>query len=293
MKKRMIKFTILMVSAVVLLFAANTFLCSPTGVAPEIIDVTDIKILKLKSDSLKLSINVLTLNKNDSDIEIDNIYLNLIIDNNIIGSAFRSEKVTMEKFDTSTINFHANLNTLQIIKLASNKKDTINLRLKGKVTADLGLIDMPVEVDLYHKFDLQKELTETIEQDTKNNKLLKVESAKLNSVSLDESTVEIEFKLTNPYGINILMKDYPSQIIINENKSGEGNISSEILLLEENSIADGSVIYELSNFKIISSLFGSILKRKLEYQTSGMLKLEVLGYDIQFPFNFKGELVEI
>ncbi len=293
MKKRMIKFTILMVSAVVLLFATNTFLCSPTGVAPEIIDITDIKILKLKSDSLKLSINVLTLNNNDSDIEIDNIYLNLIIDNNIIGSAFRSKKVTMEKFDTSTINFHANLNTLKIIKLASNKKDTINLRLKGEVTADLGLIDMPVEVDLNHKFDLQKELTETIEKDTKNNKLLKVESAKLNSVSLGESTVEIEFKLTNPYGINILLKDYPSQIIINENKSGDGNISSEILLLEENSIADGSVIYELSNFKIISSLLGSILKRKLEYQTSGMLKLEVLGYNIQFPFNFKGELVEI
>jgi LEA14-like dessication related protein len=293
MKKRMIKFTIFIVSAVVLLFVVNTFLCTPTGIAPEIIDVTDIKILELRSDSLKLDIRVLALNRNDSDVEIEDVFLNLIIDTDTIGSAFRSEKITMGRFDTSTVSFYANLYTLKAIKLASKKKDTINLRMKGEVTADLGLITMPVEVDLAHKFDLQKELSETIEKDTKNNKLLNVESAKLNSVSLGESTVEIEFKLTNPYGIDILLQNYPSQIFINENKSGEGNIASEILLQKEKSTADGSVIYELSNVKTISSLFGSILKRKLEYQTNGMLKLKVLGYNIQFPFNFRGELVKI
>jgi LEA14-like dessication related protein len=236
---------------------------------------------------------VLALNKNDSDIDIDYVYLNLMIDNNIIGSALSTEKITMEKFDTSSVSFHANLNTLKAIELASEKKDTINLRLKGELTADLGLISIPVKVDLKHKFDLQKKITETIENDTKSNKLLKVGKARLKSLSLANSTVEVEFKLTNPYGIDILLKDYPSQIFINENKSGEGNISTEILLQKENSTAEGSVIYELKNVKTISSLFGSILKRKLEYRTGGIVKLEVLGYNIQFPFNFEGELIKI
>ena len=92
-----------MVSAVVLLFAANTFLCSPTGVAPEIIDVTDIKILKLKSDSLKVNISVLALNKNNSDLKINDVHLNLMIDDEIIGTAIKSEEITMKKFNTSYI----------------------------------------------------------------------------------------------------------------------------------------------------------------------------------------------
>lgn len=293
MKKRMFRFAILIISSAVLFFAANTFLCSPTGTAPEIIDVTDIKILELKSDSLKLNIYVLALNKNDSDVDIDDVYLNLMINNDIIGSALSDGEISIEKFDTSTVSFYANLNTLKTIELASEKKDTINLRLKGEVTADLGLISIPVKVDLKHKFDLQKKLTETIEKDTKNNKLLKVGAARLKSLSLGNSTVEVEFKLTNPYGIDILLKDYPSQIFINENKSGEGNITKEILLQKENSTANGSVKYELNNVKTISSLFGSILKRKLEYRTGGTIKLEILGYNIQFPFNFEGELIKI
>jgi len=293
MKKRMIKFAILIISAAVLFFVANTFLCSPTGIAPEIIDVTDIKILELKSDSIKLNINVLALNRNESDVDIDNVYLNLMTDDDIIGSALNTEKTTMEKFDTSSVSFHANLNTLKAIELASEKKDTINLRLKGELNADLGLISIPVKVDLKHKFDLKKKLAETVENDTRSNKLLKVGAAKLKSLGLANSTVEVDFKLTNPYGIDILLKDYPSQIFINENNSGEGNITTEILLQKENSTSEGSVIYELKNFKTISSLFGSILKRKLEYRTAGIIRLEVLGYNIQFPFNFKGELIKI
>lgn len=292
-EKRMIKFAILIISTAVFFFVANTFLCSPTGIAPEIIDVTEIKILELKSDSLKLNINVLALNKNDSDIDIDNVYLNLMIDNDIIGSALSAEEIRMKKFDTSTVSFYANLNTLKAIEIASEKKDTINLRLKGEVTADLGLISIPAEVDLKHKFNLQKKISETVENDTKRNKLLKIGAAKLKSLGLANSTVEVEFKLTNPYGIDILLKDYPSQIYINEDKSGEGNITTEILLQKENLTAEGSVIYELKNVKTISSLFGSILKRKLEYRTGGIIKLEVLGYNIQFPFNFEGELIKI
>jgi LEA14-like dessication related protein len=289
----MIKILFLIISSAILFLAVNTFLCSPEGIAPEIIEVTDIKILKLNSDSLELDISLLTLNKNNSDIGIENIYLNLVFEKDTIGTAFRKEKIELKSLDTSTVNFIANLSTLKAIEIASNKKDTIDLNMKGKVASDLGLITMPVEVDLNHKFDLRKALTETIEKDTKNNKLIKVQSAKLNSLSLGKSTVEVEFKLTNPYGIDILLKNYPSQIFINENKSGEGNISSEIKLQKENAAAVGSVIYELSNTNTISSLFGSILKRKLEYRTSGVIKIEISGYDIQFPFNFKGELVKI
>ena len=293
MKKLMIKIAILIVSAVVLFFAANTFLCSPEGIAPEIKVISDIKILELRSDSLKLEITVLALNRNDSDVEIDDIYLKLLHDKDTIGAAFSNEEIKIKSFETSTVNFFANINTPKAVELATEKNTIINLQLKGEVTADLGLIRMPVEVVLEHKFDLKKKLTAIVENDVENNKLIKVETAKLKSLGLGNSTVEIDLILTNPYELDFTVKKYPSHIYINGNEAGKGNLDSEIFLRKKKSIVNGSVIYELSNFKTISSLLGSILKKKLDYRTSGILQLEVLGYNIQFPFNFKGELVKI
>jgi LEA14-like dessication related protein len=293
MKNRMIKLMFVLISAFALFLVANKFICTPKGIAPEVIDISGLKIIKLNSDSLTVNINVLALNKNDSEIEVENIYLNLLIANDTIGAAVRTEEILMARFDTSSISFLANLSTLKAVELASNKSDTIDLRIKGDATADLGLISLPVDIDLTHKFSLIERLTETIQQDTKNNRLLVVKAAKLKSLSLGKSTVEVEFTLTNPYGIDINLKDYPSQIYINNNHSGEGNISTGILLQKENSVTDGSVIYKLSNAETVSSLFGSILLRKLEYRTTGTITLDVLGYGIQFPFNFKGELIKI
>jgi LEA14-like dessication related protein len=293
MKKQMIKFAVIIFSAAVLFFAANTLFCTSKGIAPEIKDITDIKILELRSDSLTLNINVIALNENDSDIEIYDICLSLIIDSDTIGSAYRNEKVRLKKFDTSTVSLSAILNTPKVIDFASVNKNTAKLKFIGDLTADLGLFKLPVGVELEHKFDIQRKITETVESDTRKNKLIKVEAAKLKSVGLDNSTVEIEFAINNPYGVDFLLKDYPSQIYINENKSGDGNIESEILLEKEAMIVKGSIVYMLSNLETISSLLGSVIKRKLNYQTSGTLHLEVLGYNIKFPFNFKGELINI
>ena len=58
-----------------------------------------------------------------------------MINDEIIGSALSAGEISLEKFDTSTVSFYASLNTLKAIELASKKKDTINLRLKGEVTA--------------------------------------------------------------------------------------------------------------------------------------------------------------
>ena len=293
MKKQMIKFAILLGLAVVLFFALNLFICSPKGIAPEIKDISDIRILELKSDSLKLDIAVLALNKNDSDVEIDNIFLKLIIDKDTIGSAFTNEEIVMKRFEISTVSFIANLNTPKAIEIAAKKKDIINLRMKGEVTANLGLFSMLAEVELEYKFDFKKKLTEIVESDAESNKLIKVKAAKLKSLDLGNSKIEIDFILTNPYDIDITLKSYSSQIYINENEAGKGNLDSEISLKNKKSVVNGSVIYTMSNFKTISSLLGSMLKRKLYYRTGGILQLEVLGYNIQFPFNLKGELIKI
>jgi len=52
-------------------------------------------------------------------------------------------------------------------------------------------------------------------------------------------------------------------------------------------------VYKLGNVKTISSLFGSIFTRKLIYRTTGTLLIDILGYKLQFPYSFNGELIKI
>ncbi len=293
MKGRIIKIVLLILSAAVLFFAVNTFFCSPQGVAPDIIDINEIKIKKLEPDSLQLNVELLALNKNNSDVELDNVFLYVMEDNDTIGHVFTTDDILIERFDTSLISFSANLETHKSIKIASEKKDTISLRMHGEVTADVGLISLPVEIDLVHKFNLRKKITETVENDIKDNNLISVESAKIQSLGLDKSEVVVEFNLTNPYEIELTLKNYPSQIYINDNYSGDGNIPSEILLANNSIVSTGSVLYKLNNLNTISSLIGSILKRKLEYRTLGILEIEVLGYNIRFPYTFEGVLIKV
>jgi hypothetical protein len=289
----MIKIAMILTSAAVLFFMVNTFLCSSYGVAPEVIDIRYIKILNVKSGLLKLHIGVLALNKNKTDVKIEDVCLNLITENDTIGSVFTDENTIMKGHDTTEVNFYTNLKTHKVLELSSKEKDTFKIKIKGEVNADLGLITIPADIDLTYKLNLKKQLAETIERDTKEKKLIKIKKAILRSINLGESTVEIGFTLTNPYGVDIILKDYPSQIFINENNSGKGKLTTEIKLPKENSAADGSVIYELSNLNTIKSLFGSVFTGKLEYRTHGTVFIDILGYDIQFPFNFEGELIKI
>lgn len=293
MKNKMIKFSFLLISAVAFFLVVNKFLCTPKGVVPEIIDVEDINILEIQIDSLRLDISVIAVNKNNSEIEVVDIYFNLLTGNDTIGNAVRYGETIIDKLDTAEINFIANLSTVKSIELASKEDQSVNLRMLGKATADLGIISLPVDFDITHTFDLKDKLTETIEKDVRDNRLLAVGTAKLKSLRLNSSTVTVEFTLTNPYGIDIVLKGYPSQIYINDNHAGEGDIKSEVLLKQEKSDIKGTVIYELSNVETLTSLFGSILKRKLAYRTTGILNLEVLGYKIHFPYSFRGDLIKL
>jgi LEA14-like dessication related protein len=271
----------------------NTFLCSSYGIAPEVIDIKHVKIIKLKSGLLNLQIGVLVLNKNKADVKIENVCLNLITENDTIGSVFEDKNTVMKGNDTTEVSFYTNLKTHKVLELASEQKDILTIIIKGEVNVDLGLTAIPADIDLSYAFNLKRELAETIERDTKEKKLIKIKKAILRSLNLGESTVEIGFTLTNPYDVDIILKEYPSQIFINEINSGKGKLTSEIKLPKENSAADGSAIYELSNLNTIKSLFGSVFTGKLEYRTNGTVFIDILGYDIQFPFNFEGELIKI
>ena len=171
--------------------------------------------------------------------------------------------------------------------------DTLDLKLIGNATADLGFISLPVDINVLFKVMVKEQLAGAIERDTKDDKVIEIKSAGLKKLSLGESVVDVEFVIKNPYGIEFSVKGYPSTIFINGEESGSGNIINEIPVKKTGTESAGKVSYKLSNSKTLTSLFNSLFSRKLEYQTEGDLLINILGYDIQFPYMMKGVLIKI
>ena len=294
MKRRLIKiFTPIVIIGLILFLITNNFLCTPSGLAPEFKKIKGTEILKFNSDSLWVSIVVLAENKNDFEIDIENLAVNIIHQYDTLGFAERKEKWIIKSHETGDVQFNAVLGTKKMLEIISYDKDSLHLNLIGSADANLGLITLPVDVDLSFVIAVKDQIAKSIKQDTESDKIITIISAGLKSKSFGESIVEIDFEIDNPYGIEFSVINYPSKISINGGEAGTGNVDDVIMVNSKGNKSKGKIRYTLSNSKTLASLFGSLFSRKLEYETEGILLIDIMGFNIEFPYSMKGVLVKI
>lgn len=275
---------------VIIFIATNRFICSHSGLAPQFKEITKSKIVDFNSDSLWININAIAENENSFKIEIENMHAYILQDEISLGKANRNEKWEIEADDTGEIQIHTVLDTKKILKIISDEPDSLHLKLVGGADADLGLITMPVDIDINFSVPVKEQLSRTVQEDTDNDKIIKIKSAGLKNLNLGGSIVEIGFEIQNPYGIKFSVESYASTLFIDGKELGEGNISKRIEVKKKGEMSEGKITYKLSNTKTLRSLFGSFFSGKLEYVTKGNLIIKILGYDIKIPYTKKGVL---
>jgi LEA14-like dessication related protein len=277
----------------VIFIATNKFICSPSGLAPKFKEIKKSKIVKFNSDSIWIEITANAENRNNFKIEIENLNVNVMQENLSLGNANRNEKWQIEAKETGEIQIHTALDTKKILKIISDEPDSLQLKLIGTADADLGLITLPVNIDIDFTIPVKEQLAKTIQEDTENDKIIKISSAGLKNLNLGGSTVEIGFQIQNPYGIEFSVEGYPSTLFVGNKNLGEGDINEEIVVRKKGEVSKGKITYNLSNTKTLTSLFGSFFSGKLEYETKGNLILNILGYDIKISYTKKGVLAKL
>ena len=277
----------------VIFIATNKFICSPSGLAPKFKEIKKSKIVKFNSDSIWIEITATAENRNNFKIEIENLNVNVMQENLSLGNANRNEKWQIEAKETGEIQIHTALDTKKILKIISDEPDSLQLKLVGTADADLGLITLPVNIDIDFTIPVKEQLAKTIQEDTENDKIIKISSAGLKNLNLGGSTVEIGFQIQNPYGIEFSVEGYPSTLFVGNKNLGEGDINEEIVVRKKGEVSKGKITYNLSNTKTLTSLFGSFFSGKLEYETKGNLILNILGYDIKISYTKKGVLAKL
>jgi len=294
MRGKLIKiFTPIVAIGIFLLLITNIFICTPSGLAPEFKEIKETEIHKFNSDSLWISIVISAENKNNFEIDIENLIINIIYKNDTLGFAERKEKWIIRSLETDDVKFKAVLGTEKMLEIISSDEDSLKLILRGSADANLGLITLPVDIDLSFIIAVKDQIAKSIKQDTESDKIITVVSAGLKIMSFGESIVEIDFKIDNPYGIEFSIINYPSKIFINGKEAGTGNVDDVIIVNSKGNESNGKIRYTLSNSKAFASLFGSLFSRKLEYETEGKLLIDIMGFNIEFPYSMKGVLIKI
>jgi LEA14-like dessication related protein len=293
MKKIMLKILISLVVIAIMFFMINRLWCTTSGLPPDLLKIEKIDIQQFNADSINLNVFVTVLNRNNFKIDVSDLYANILYNQDSIGFAKKDEIVQLNALDTAAVNFYASLNTQKFIKSVSAMSDSLNLRMLGTANADLGLFTIPVDIDLEYSFNAKENISQLVEKDVQIEKLIKLEGGKLRSFGTSESVVEVEFKVQNPYGIDFRVEGYPSKIFINDKVAGSGDIKNPIEIEKKGEGIKAVSVYKLDNVKTITSLFGSIFTKKLIYKTTGTLLIDILGYRIQFPYSFNGELIKI
>jgi len=162
MKNVMFKILISTVAIILMFLMVNHFWCSASGIPPELVKVEKIEIEQFDEDSINLDVFVIILNKNNSKIDVSDLYANILHNQDTIGFAKKDEQVQLNALDTAAVNFYASLNTQKFIKSVSDKNDSLKLRMLGSANADLGLFTLPVDIDLEYSLNIKENISQLV-----------------------------------------------------------------------------------------------------------------------------------
>jgi len=110
----------------------------------------------------------------------------------------------------------------------------------------------------------------------------------ITDVGLKETELTVKFLILNPYGLSFNIRDFPSDIWVNDKYAGKGKLAKLINFNENIFSAEGELVFNLNNFNSILLASNALLKRDMNYQVNGTLLAEGFGAKISKPFKFKG-----
>jgi LEA14-like dessication related protein len=259
---------------------------------PEIKGIRELKITRLTSTELSLDVIIQIENGNFFTLNLKNIDLFLVNHNDTLGFLDEPKEIIIPANSMSEKKLKVNLETKKVANILKDGKDTLTLNIVVKAETKLLFITFPVNLETELNFALQENLSNFVQTDSKDKKIIDVKSVSINKIGLTETQLLINFTLNNPYEVKLKLVEYPSVVFINDSKSGVGNLQNEIEADSLQSNVEGTFVFDLNNFQAIKSAFGVLFSQKLHYKTDGFLVIEIVGIKVKLPFSYNGELFQ-
>lgn len=260
---------------------------------PVIQEVKNVKIIELNNDSLNILLSVEIFNQNSLTQKINGGYFLITKNNDIIGNAKIINQFSIEPDTSEIVDLSVSLKTLELAKNLSENTDQFEINLIGKINTEVLIFNISPNVNLPYKINMSEILTNCLENDSKEQRIIRINSTTIKDIDFSNTSAITNFTFINPYKLDFKLKSYPCKIYINNDYTGDGNILDTMILKNKQDKADGQFNFVLNNFDVSIRVFQNILqfKPKLNYETRGILFLEILGYEINFPYSYHGEIL--
>lgn len=292
MKKKII-IGIYIISIIIVLLSLSKLFYSDLIKYPEFGKIENVQIVELNNETLRLSLAIETFNPNSFSQKITDGNFSIFENNANIGSANIIKGFSIEPDTSGIVEMDVNLKTIELSKIVSEKKKYIEVNLLGEIDSKVLFFDISPTINLPYRLNIFEILTNCLEDDSKNQKIVKINSTTINHISLGKTNATTTFTFLNPYKLEFTLESYPCKIYFNNNYAGDGNVLKSINIRNGQKQAKGQFKFVLNNFNLSESLLQNFLNlnTKWDYETKGTLNLQILGYNISIPYNYQGELI--
>lgn len=264
------------------------FLAAPEmGIDKEL----DFKNRNIVNDTLCFTVNANLQNKYFFGITLDTVESAIFLNDTKIGSLESINKSKVSSNSVSKIPLSLKFPLSNIATIAKHKADTLNLAIKGD--AEIGFPVFSYKKSFSEVFNFAMSDIPLLEMPDFSKDFIAVKSAKLKTIDLNKSVVEINFDIKNPATLAVTLQNYSCKLFINDKYCGDGDIKNPILVEAKPIVTNGKITFEIDNGKLLFSLPGSLFSLKIQYRTEGVMTVKYQNNDISVPFNFKGDLIKI
>ncbi len=270
-------------------------LCIGDAKTPVLKEIKGIELISIMADSANISANIVLENPNNFAITIQKLQADILFENNKIGKLNIVDSCVLPANGSAQMKIKSEMQTDKVVEAFSRGKDSLLLTLQGNALVKAFGMMFNKDVAMPFTFSLNSSIYKLLKEQTNSKKMIVTDKASLESISLDNSIVNISFHIANSYPLPFEILSYPSKIYINDKFVGEGNITNPIAVKNSDSSAVGEMKFSLNNFDLASTALSGLLQLKAEwkYRTEGDLRVKIFGRELKMPFTGNGTLVKL
>ncbi len=277
---------ILLVSLIMFLMLTS---CKLLFQAPIVNQIQDLKLTSFSPDHIEVKVSLLVSNPNRYSLAVEKLSLNLLDKNRIrIGFAQIDQGVQIPGKKETTIALTARIDTRQAVKIVSHSDQKILIFIEGNGVGRARGFSKSFTFEEKYSLDIRKYIQELLPKFSADGQdLFRVLNTSIDSITIGETTIKINFMLLNPYGLSFSLKNFPSELYINEKMVGRGYLQNTLQFDENVFYRDGAMIFKLNNLKSITGAAKGVLKGEISYNVTGKVQLQTMGIEFERPYQFK------
>ena len=289
---------------------------------PKFERVNNVELKDLTADHTNLDLSIVISNPNGYSITVKSLDVEIMDKTrDRMGLVTMTKPLEMRKNSADTVYFEIQMDTRKVAKIVSHSSEKVEFIVRAQAVAKVFGVTKKVTKELPNELNFTKILEEMLAKipsdydiptiKTKTGKhivrdpkitpsdgsaakpdIFKIMKTSITDFGLKETELTVKFIMLNPYGLSFVIRDFPSDIWVNEKYAGKGKLNKAIMFNENVFSAEGELVFDLNNFNSLLLAAKALVKKDMNYNVSGTLLVDGFGTNISKPLRFKG-IVEI